>query len=346
MNNKIIISPSDSAFDYIGRIDLSDKEKPLFVFAGSMIKVKFTGTSVGMMIQPMLMYKKTWIGAVIDNVQYCMQLNPTDVPVYIEIASDLSEGEHELTIFKRTAGTHHYFRFCGLVIDENAKVMPLNHKYDMNLEVYGDSVSAGEVVEAIYYTEHIDPAHESQYDNAWFSYSLSLARKLNARIHCNAQGGISLINGAGFFNPPQYIGMESVYDKLSYVPEFGVTPWDSSRFTPDYVIIALGQNDAHPDPKLIHEEAYNEKWRTVYKNMVNDLRGKYGDNTKFIIITTVLMHEPIWDDTLDKIVLELNCDNVRRFKFRRNGAATPGHPKLPEQEEMAMELYDFIKNWK
>lgn len=44
-----------------------------------------------------------------------------------------------------------------------------------------------------------------------------------------------------------------------------------SRYTPDYVIIALGQNDANPDPKRIYEKEYREKWKTVYKNMVLDL---------------------------------------------------------------------------
>ena len=59
----------------------------------------------------------------------------------------------------------------------------------------------------------------------------------------------------------------------------------------------------------------------------------------------VLMHEPTWDDALDEIVNELAMDNVKRFKFRRNGAATPGHPRIPEQTEMADELYGFITGW-
>ena len=345
MTDKKIISPSNPAFSYMGRIDFEKPDSPLFIYAGSMVTAKFTGTSVGMMIHPYLIYSCTWIGAVVDGVQYKFDLNKSEVPVYIPIAEGLAEGEHTVTIFKRTAGSHHYFRFCGLMLDSTAEIMPDGHEYDMNIEVYGDSVSAGEVVEAVFYTGHTDPEHYSQYDNSWFSYSLTLARKLNARINCNAQGGISLIDGAGYFNPPDYIGLESAYDKLSYVPEMGITKWDFSRFHPDYVIIALGQNDANPDPKRIYDPEYNEKWKTVYKNMVNSLREKYSDSTRFIIITTVLMHEPVWDETLDNIVNELALDNVRRFKFRRNGAATPGHPRISEQEEMACELAEFIISW-
>ena len=79
--------------------------------------------------------------------------------------------------------------------------------------------------------------------------------------------------------------------------------------------------------------------------MVLDLNEKYGGKARIIVITTVLMHEPTWDDALDEIVNELAMDNVKRFKFRRTGAATPGHPRIPEQTEMADELYGFITRW-
>ncbi len=346
MTDRKIISPADKSFSYMGRIDFENPENPLFIYAGSMVTAKFTGTSVGMMIKPMLIYPVTWIGAVVDGVQYKLDLNRADTPVYIPIAENLEDTEHTVTIFKRTAGSHHYFRFCGLMIDSNAEVRPYEKQYAMNIEVYGDSVSAGEVVEAVYYDGHCDPEHNNCYDNSWFSYSLSLARKLNARVHCNAQGGISLVDGAGYFNPDNYIGMESTYDKLSYVPDFGLTSWDFSRFTPDYVIIALGQNDAHPDPNAIFNADYKAHWKGVYKNMVNDLISKYGDKTRFIVTLTVLMHDPVWDETLDEIVNELDNKNVARFRFLRNGAATPGHPRITEQEEMAGELAAFIRQWK
>ena len=159
MTNRKIVSPSDRAFSYMGRIDFSKPDSPLFIYAGSMVSTKFTGTSVGMMIFPHLIYKVTWIGVIVDGIQYKFELNHSDTPVYIPIIDGLDEGEHTITIYKRTAGSHHYFNFCGLMIDENAEVRAENHEYDMNIEVYGDSVSAGEVVEAVNYCEHADPEH-------------------------------------------------------------------------------------------------------------------------------------------------------------------------------------------
>ena len=38
--------------------------------------------------------------------------------------------------------------------------------------MYGDSVSAGEVSEAVEYTGKPDPEHNGQYSNSWYSYDV------------------------------------------------------------------------------------------------------------------------------------------------------------------------------
>ena len=91
MTNKKIISPANEAFSYMGRIDFSKPDSPLFIYAGSMVSAKFTGTSVGMMIFPHLIYKVTWIGVIVDGIQYKFELNHSDTPVYIPISDGLDE---------------------------------------------------------------------------------------------------------------------------------------------------------------------------------------------------------------------------------------------------------------
>ena len=41
-----LISPTDK-MSYMGRIDFSDPEQPLFIWAGSSVSMRFTGTSIG-----------------------------------------------------------------------------------------------------------------------------------------------------------------------------------------------------------------------------------------------------------------------------------------------------------
>ena len=343
------IVADNKCVSYMGRIDFSRADQPLFIYAGSMVKAKFTGTKIAVIIKNQPMGEYSSLGAVIDGIQYKLDLVQDNEEHSYAVAENLSEGVHTLTVFKRQAAAH-YFRFCGVELDQGAEIMPADESYKLKLEVFGDSVSAGEVTEAVYYTEHIDPDdHKGVYDNSWFSYPLMTARKLSAYIHNNSQGGIALFDKTGYFCGPEtetMLGVESTYDKLSYVPYSaeGMTDWDFSRYTPDVLVFAIGQNDQNPAPAAIHDPDYAKKWRGKYKDIITDLQSKY-KGVKVVLILTVLMHDEIWDRQLDLIVEELADENVRHLRFKRCGKATPGHPRIPEQEEMAEELSEFIKGW-
>lgn len=341
------ITADNAAFTYMGRIDGTDPSMPLFIYAGSMVKVKFTGTIAGVFIKNVSMSEYSSVGYLIDGVQGKIDLSQQGEEEYYQLADNLEDKEHELVVFKRQAAAN-YFYFCGIGISKDGDVSKTAPLPDFKLEVYGDSVSAGEVVENIYYEAHSDPEnHKGVYDNAWFSYTLSLSRKLNAQIHNCSQGGISLFDKTGYFYGPDHLtGLETTYDKLSYVPyaPMGLTKWDFGRYTPDLVIIAIGQNDASPDPDCLSNPEYKAKWQAKYSEILRDLQSKYGEKTRFLLITTVLMHDKCWDNAIDEIA-ESFGENVHHYMFKRNGAATPGHPRITEQEEMAGELNTYIRNW-
>lgn len=344
------ITADSKAFVYTGRIDFENPAEPLMIYAGSMAETKFTGGSIGIYVKNQSMSVYSAIGVLVDNVQYKIELSDSDDEQFFEIPAALNEGEHTLTVFKRQAAAH-YFRFCGIETDDGASVFAPEKNYSLKIDVYGDSVSAGEVTEAFNYEGCCDPEdHNGFYDNSWFSYPLILGRRLNAQVYDNSQGGIALFDKTGYFCGPDretLRGVESTYDKLSYVPysRQGLTEWDFSRFTPDLVIIAVGQNDPNPCEEETKDEKYIRKWKDKYKEIIADLKSKYGKNTRFLMILTVLMHYPRWDSYLEEIQEELNDDTVRHYMFRRCGTATPGHPRLTEQTEMAEELSTYIRNW-
>ena len=174
------------------------------------------------------------------------------------------------------------------------------------------------------------------------------ARNLGAQIHNIAQGGIAIFDNTGYYHAPNFIGMESVYDKLCYFPEGakGVTPWDFELYTPDVVLFAVGQNDPHNEGHEdfdIADPEYRAKWKNAYKNIILDLRNKY-PNATFVLLLTVLCHGEEWDKAVDEIAAELNDEKISHFMFTRTGKATPGHPRLPEQYEMAEELTAYLSN--
>ena len=62
------------------------------------------------------------------------------------------------------------------------------------MEVYGDSVSAGEVSEAEFACGQVDPeGHNGRYSNGYLSYSWQTARLLGAELHDIATGGMALL---------------------------------------------------------------------------------------------------------------------------------------------------------
>ena len=340
-----VFTADNKAFSFMGRTDLSDPCAPMLIYPGANVSFSFTGSSLSAEIENISMTDDPqWIGAVIDGVQHKYELRKDTARQTIMLAEGLGEGTHTCMIFKRQAAAH-YFRFLSVQADS---VQPLGRKYDLKLEFFGDSVSAGEVTEAVYYEGMADPAdHHGMYDNSYFSYTFSTARKLNAEFNNNSQGGLALLDHTGYFYGPAVetlTGLESTYDKLSYVPyaPCGTSEWDFSRYTPDFVIFAIGQNDANPDPDAVFDKAYTEKWKAKYKEILLDLKTRY-KTARFIIITTVLKHEMKWEYILDELCAELADPAVTRLRFRRAGLATDGHPRITEQEEMAEELTAYIK---
>ena len=334
--------PADSdCFQYMGRIDYEDPKRPVLIFPATKIETVFTGTSVGMVLKNIEIQWFCYFGAIIDGVQQVIELKNGSGDELYMLAEGPEDKEHTLVLFKRMAAAY-YAEFAGIVVDEGATLRNPEHKYDYKLEVYGDSVSAGEVTEALYYEGQCDPGHHSQYDNSYFAYPSILARKLNAELHDIAQGGIALLDDTGYFCAENLKGMVSCYDKMQYSPQKPTKQWDFTRYTPDCVIIAIGQNDSAPDPEAIKRPDYRRMWKDKYIEMLSDLMEKY-PKAEFVLILTALRHDKTWDDAVDEVANEVNSPRVRHFLFSRNGDVTNGHPRATEQTEMAEELYVFLK---
>ncbi|RGI61291.1 hypothetical protein DW061_05945 [Ruminococcus sp. AF42-9BH] len=82
------------------------------------------------------------------------------------------------------------------------------------------------------------------------------------------QGGIALMDHTGWFYEPEAIGMETAWNKIHYNPIFGeAKEWDFAGYTPQVVVVAIGQNDNHPDDYM-KEDYHSEKSRK-WRNSVS-----------------------------------------------------------------------------
>lgn len=327
---------------YSGRIDWSDPERPEFVFPASCLKFRFHGKRAVLVLENKRACWDNYLGAIVDGSQKKWKLE-ADGKTEIVLLAQAEEKDHEVLIFKRQDSCHE-MTFCSLELSEGSRLLAPGPKPARRMEVYGDSVSAGEVSEAVDYAGKEDPEHNGEYSNSWYSYAWIAARKLGAELHDVSQGGIPLLNGTGWVEPPAYTGMEFMWDKVHYHPRMGSsTQWDFSKYIPHLIIVAIGQNDSHPDD-IMKDNPQGERadyWKYKYKKLIEDIREKY-PKAVILLTTTILEHDRNWDEAIEEVCQSLQDDRVRHFLYSNNGRGTPGHIRIPEAEQMAEELVDYI----
>ena len=339
------IQPDHEKLSYSGRIDWSDPKEPVFVYPCTSVGMRFTGNELKVRVRNQGAYWDNYLGCILDGRQTAFALPGKGIASIKLEVKETENQEHEVLFFKRQDACHE-LAFLGLELAEGAELLDMPKKPERKIEVYGDSVSAGEVSEAVEFAGKEDPEHNGEYSNSWYSYAWMTARKLNAQIHDIAQGGIALLDKTGWFHAPDYIGMETAWDKIHYHPQLhGDMDWDFARYTPQVVIVALGQNDSHPWDYM-KEEPDGEQaagWRSRYKLFLGKLREKY-PSAQIICCTTLLEHDKAWDSAIGQAVQELSDARITQYLFKRNGKGTPGHLRIPEAEEMAEELAAYIES--
>lgn len=340
-----LILPTDPRVQYTGRIDDENPLAPVFHYVCSGIRVRVTGRVLRLCVTNIRNCWENRLGVIVDGEQTAVLL-PESGDAEIDLSDRLHEGINDVLIFKRQDSCH-AFVFHGLMVADDAELLEVPPLPRRRIEVYGDSVSAGEVSEAEDYCGKPDPEHNGQYSNGWLSYAWQTARLLGAQIHDIAQGGISLQDGTGYFNAPDYLGMLSCWDKVAYNPFLGPQkPWDFRRYTPHVVVVAIGQNDAHPVNFMQddYDGAQARQWRADYRKLVGLIRGQY-PAAHIVLSTTILGHAPQWDDAIEEVCQELRRtdERVHHFLYAKNGCGTPGHIRGSEAAGMAKELAAFIE---
>lgn len=339
------IRPDDKRLSYEGRVKISP-ECAVMYYPASSVTMRVRAKKVSFTLNERRYWGTLSLGLIVDGeLRKPFSLDKENVGKDTVYSTELDGGEHTVTIYKMHAGNH-ILTFKDFDLD--GELLDPPEKPKLKLEVFGDSVCAGEVTMAVDYVGKSDPEnHDSIYDNSYYSFVMMTARMLNAQIHNNSQGGIALFDGTGYFNLPETVGMETTFDKECYIKDAGYTNWDFTRYTPDVVIIAIGQNDNHEEGKPdrdINDPAVRTAWKTRYKEMVETLHSHYY-TAKYVLTTTLLMHDKAWDECIEELKNELRAEGIPTYHnvFTRNGAATPGHPRIPEDEEMARELSGFIR---
>ena len=324
------VFPDNAALQYSGRIDYSNPKQPIFYWAGTAIKTQFTGTTLGVcLFNPK---GDNFYNVFIDGTPYLIKCGKGD-SLY-NVASKLSSGIHALQITRRTDPTSALNKFEGLAIDKNATVTKPAPAPKLKFEIYGNSITSGVGI--------LDEGGKNNNDpNTWdnnSAYGAITSRNLNAEYRCISRSGI------GFIISWFPLIMPEMYDRLN--PADPNSKWDFSKWTPDIVVINLGQNDSWlisrlkpvpQEPEIIQR----------YCDFVSLIRAKYPKAAIFCALgsmdaTKVGSPWPGYIRTAVKKLKDEKSDKniyAMMFPFTNKQA----HPTISDHKQMADSLTAFIK---
>lgn len=117
-NKYTLIEADNPNYQYMGRIDFENTKAPTIIYAGSMIKTKFTGSSIKVAIKNIHACYENAIGFIIDgDITGKAVIEEHNKDIILDIAEGLSEGVHDLILFKRSDAAH-YFDFYGIILEK------------------------------------------------------------------------------------------------------------------------------------------------------------------------------------------------------------------------------------
>lgn len=317
-------------FQYTGRIDFSNAEKPRFWSPGVYVKARFKGTSCSIILNDEVLYGSyhNYIEWVVDD-QKPVRLKLKNKTNSVLAAQNLKDTIHTISFYKNTESGIGYLEFVGFNCET---LLPLPPKPSHKMEFIGNSITCGMSSDQ----SSIPCGQGDWYDqhNAYLSYGAITARALNAQYHITAVSGIGLIHSCCNMT----ITMPQVFDKVNLRTDS--LQWNFKNYQPDVVTICLGQNDGIQD---------SVKFCSAYIAFIKKLRGYYPNAT--IISLTSPMADEALTAALRKYLTSVvaaenkNGDNkvYKYFFTKRYYHGCGGHPDVQEHEEIAKELTAYIK---
>ncbi|MDE3211997.1 MAG: electron transporter RnfD [Bacteroidota bacterium] len=325
---------SDSHIRYEGRIPYT-RDAAVLTWPGVSVHLNFVGSKISGTFRDS--DTSNYYNIIIDHrVVRKMQFDTTQKSVVL--ASNLPWGRHSIEVFKRTEWDKGRTWFYGFSIQKGSKVLPGDPPAKRKIEFFGNSITCGYGIN--------DPAGSSPtgfYENNYDAYDAITARHFHADYHCTSKSGIGIM--VSWFP----LIMPEMYNRLD--PTDPDSKWDFSKYTPDLVIINLFQNDSwivtQPDNAQFKARFGTRApdapfIETSYRNFVDTISRIYPHATIICMLGNmdITRKGSPWPGYVSKAVASLH--NPRILTFFEPYKNTPGHPRVPEQAQMAKDLISFI----
>jgi lysophospholipase L1-like esterase len=321
-------SAENKMFNYVGRIDFSDKTAPRFWAPGVYIQANFTGSFCEIAINDEGFLKDAtehnYIEVIIDSLPV-QRIHLTGKNNKLIVARNLKKGKHIITICKTTETKIGYLEFIGLRVE---RLLPFKKKKS-RIEFIGDSMTCGNGME----NDSIQCGERHWFDQhcAYISYGPSLARRLNSDWMLTSVSGYGMSRSC--CNNDKTIPEIYDYTDLSQCS----IKWDKKKYRPDLISICLGQNDGKQ--KI-------ETFTSTYLIFLKKVRRENPKATILILDSPMAKEsfKPYLDSVLTVVFNRFKDDNTWLYFYKkRYGNGCVGHPDKVEHELMTEELYAFLK---
>ncbi len=347
----ILVTPSNEAIQYVGRIDQSSPKHVHFSYPGVSIKATFEGTAIEALFEDGGTgdaAHTNYFNVIIDQAPPIkLRLNPSQSKY--SIASNLSKGTHTVELIKITESAVGACTFLGFKIEKGGQLLPFEKTNTMKMEFIGASLNCGYGIEKSYPVPPVSSGFHSEHENNYLSHGAITARNLKADYVCTAYSGRGLMmNNTGATNGT----IPELYDFV--IPDLN-TPWMHKKYIPDIIVINLGTNDfaAEANNRGVVEEI---KFKTTYVNFIKKIHDYY-PNAAIICAVGCMMSDNYpagkqhWTRIqayVSDVVNDVkNNSNTKIYYLKFDTQKAPygedWHPTIKTQAEMAEVLTTFIK---
>ena len=330
-----LILPSNPNISYMGRIDFTNPDKPLFAYPNVTIQAKFQGTSLEMYLNHYngSDFSDNYFVSVVDG-EAPVKFLVTNGQKKYTIAKDLTDGIHTVEITKVTESYCGECEFLGFKTSPAKSLLTPEPLPDLKLEFYGNSITCGYGIEG-----GAQPAS----DNSYKAYPAVAARELNAQFHTISYSGIGVVKGY-----PSFL-MKNMYNRTialtTYKPFPANNTWDFARYIPNVVVVALGTNDYNLGfgAGTISIATFS----TGYKSLIAQIRAAY-PNAQIVCTNSPMISNTKLGSTINDVVTDIKTagDNrVYYFSFSQmHGGGFNGHPGVADGQTNGKELAAYISS--
>jgi lysophospholipase L1-like esterase len=319
---------SDSRILYEGRFDRANPAQPVFIWAGSRIRLDFEGPALAVEFGPAT--GQNFFNVTVDGVNETVGILEGQGRRFVWPHA-LEAGRHRLEIFKRSEADAGHAVFAGVQLADGAQVWaPAAPAYKLKMEFLGDSITVGANNE----DGAVDQWEDRRTHNHALSYGHLVSQELGADHRAVAVSGMGICEG--------FVEMRAgaVWDKI--YPRANAPRADLAAWQPDIVFVNFGENDS-AFPRA-NGRPFPTGFTAGYVALIKALRAAYPD------AQIVLLRGGMWGGANDPDLreawtaavreLEASDPRISHYVFQH---WSEQHPRVSDHRILAAELVAWLK---